>query len=251
MDTSTNEPPHPLYRRSKGFNQSRNLSSILAQVLIERIASGALEPRQKLPPEAQIMVEHGVSRTVVREAISQLQTRGLVVTKHGVGSFVSDYPDCDSHPNSSASLEDVLAVIELRISIEVEAAGFAAERRNPQHLAYMQNALNIMANPTIGREAAAAADHEFHRQIAMATDNRYFVDITDHLGIALIPRKRLNSAALNGGDRIEYGLRLHREHQAIYQGIADEDPGAAKAAMHLHLSSIRERLRHATFRKTG
>jgi len=248
MDTITIEPCHPLHRRPNGFNQSRNLSSVLAQVLTQRITSGALEPGQKLPPEAQVMAEHGVSRTVVREAISQLQTLGLIITRHGIGSFVSDTPDFDSHPNSSASLGDVLAVIELRISIEVEAAGFAAQRRSPQDLACMQKALNLLADPTINRDVAAAADHAFHRQIAMATDNRYFVDITDHLGIDLIPRMRLNSAALNGGDRTEYGLRLQREHQAIYQSIADGDPVAAKAAMHLHLSSIRERLRHATFR---
>lgn len=248
MDTITTEPCYPLHRRSTGLNQSRNLSSILAQVLTERIISGAFEPGQRLPPEAQVMAEHGVSRTVVREAISQLQTRGLIITRHGIGSFVSDTPDCDLHPNSNASLEDVIAVIELRISVEVEAAGFAAQRRSPQDLACMQEALNILADPTISRDVAAAADHAFHRQIAMATANRYFVDITDHLGIDLIPRKRLNSAALNGGDRTEYGLRLQREHQAIYQSIADGDPVAAKAAMHLHLSSIRERLRHALFR---
>ncbi|MNI88101.1 transcriptional regulator NanR [compost metagenome] len=111
----------------------------------------------------------------------------------------------------------------------------------------MRKALDILKDPTISRDVAAAADHEFHRQIALATDNRYFVDITDHLGINLIPRKRLNIAALNGGDLIEYGLRLQREHQAIYQSIVDGDPGVAKAAMHLHLSGIRERLRHATF----
>jgi GntR family transcriptional repressor for pyruvate dehydrogenase complex len=246
MDTCTFER-HPLHRRPKGLNQSRNLSSVLAQVLAERITSGTLLRGQKIPPEAQIMIEHGVSRTVVREAISQLQTRGLVITKHGVGSFVSDTPNFDSHPNSSTSLEDVLAVIELRVSVEVEAAGFAAQRRNAQHLASMLTALETLADPSISREVAAAADHEFHRQIALATDNRYFVDITDHLGIDLIPRKRLNSAAMNGGDRIEYNLRLQREHQAIYQSIADGDPIAARAAMQLHLSSIRERLRHATF----
>jgi GntR family transcriptional repressor for pyruvate dehydrogenase complex len=248
MNTLTIKPYHLLHRRPKGFNQSRNLSSILAQVLTERITSGALESGQKLPAEAQVMAEHGVSRTVVREAISQLQTRGLVITRHGIGTFVSDTPDFDSHPNSRTSLEDVLAVIELRISIEVEAAGFAAQRRSPQHLACMQKALDILADPTISRDVAAAADHEFHRQIALATDNRYFVDITDHLGTNLIPRKRLNSAALNGGDRIEYGLRLQREHRAIYQSIADGDPIAARTTMHLHLSGIRERLRHATFR---
>jgi DNA-binding FadR family transcriptional regulator len=248
MNTFTIEPCNALRHRPRGVNQSRNLSSILAEILTERITGGTLEPGQKLPPEAQVMAEHGVSRTVVREAISQLQTRGLVITKHGVGSFVSDTPDFDRHPNSRASLEDVLAVIELRISVEVEAAGFAALRRHPEHLACMRKALDTLADPIISREVAAAADHEFHRQIALATDNRYFVDITDYLGIDLIPRKRLNSAALNGMDRSEYGLRLHREHQAIYQGIADGDPVAARAAMHLHLSNIRERLRHATFR---
>lgn len=191
MDTFTIKPCHPLQRRPKSLNQPRNLSSVLAQMLTERIASGLWAPGQKLPPEVQIMAEYGVNRTVVREAISQLHTRGLITTKHGVGSFVSDSPDCDLHLNSGASLEDVLAVIELRISIEVEAAGYAAQRRNPQQLACMHKALNTLADPTISREVAAAADHEFHRQIAIATDNRYFVDITDHFGIDLIPRKHL------------------------------------------------------------
>ncbi len=247
MDTCTHEP-QPLYRRPKGLNQPRNLSSVLAQVLTERITSGAMACGQKFPPEAQIMIDHGVSRTVVREAISPLQTRGLVITRHGVGSFVRGNADFDPHPDSSTSLEDVLAVIELRVSVEVEAAGFAAQRRNAQHLARMLSALETLADPSMSHEAEAAADHEFHRQIALATDNRYFVDITDHLGIDLIPRKRLNSAAMNGGDRSEYTLRLQREHQAIYQSIAEDDPIAAKAAMQLHLSGVRERLRHANFR---
>lgn len=248
MDTCTFEPCPPLHRRPKGLNQSRNLSSVLARILAERITNGELDRGKKMPAERQIMAEHGVSRSVVREAISKLQTRGLVVTRHGIGSFVSDTANFDSHPNSSASLDDVLAVIELRISVEVEAAGFAAQRRQSQHLASMEKALETLADPTISRDVAAAADHEFHRQIAMATDNRYFVDLTDHLGIDLIPRKRLNSAALNGVDRTEYDLRLHEEHQAIYRSIADGDPIAAKAAMHQHLNGIRERLRHITFR---
>ncbi|MCJ8205633.1 FadR/GntR family transcriptional regulator [Pseudomonas sp. RGM2987] len=248
MDTCTFEPGHPLQRRPKGLNQSRNLSSVLAQILAEQITNGALDRGQRMPPEVHLMAEHGVSRTVVREAISKLQTRGLIITRHGIGSFVSDTPDFDSPSGSGTSLGDVLAIIELRISVEVEAAGFAAQRRSPLHLAGMQTSLETLADPTISRDVAAAADHEFHRQIALATGNRYFVDITDHLGIDLIPRKGLDSAALNDGDRTEYSLRLHREHRAIYQGIAEGDPAAAKAAMQLHLSNIRERLRHANLR---
>lgn len=243
MNSVTFEPCYPLHRRLKSFRRSRNMSSMLAQVLTERITSGVFEPGQKLPPETQLMVEHGVGRNVVREAISQLQTHGLVITRHGIGSFISYTRDFDLHPGPSTSLDDVLAVIELRISIEVDAAGLAAQRRTQQHLEGMRNALNLLAEPTTPCDVAAAADHAFHRQLSIATDNRYFMDITDYFDIDLISRKRLNSAALGGGDRLEYGRCLHREYLAIYHSIADGDPDAAKAAMHRHLSGIRERIK--------
>ena len=83
------------------------------------------------------MEEFGVSRTVVREAISRLQAAGLVETRHGVGTFVSagDAGTSGSPPTSSPPLQDVIAVLELRIGVETEAAGLAAQRRTPQNLA--------------------------------------------------------------------------------------------------------------------
>lgn len=243
MNSVTFETCYPLHRRLKSFRRSRNMSSMLAQVLTERITSGVFETGQKLPSETQLMVEHGVSRNVVREAISQLQTFGLIITRHGIGSFVSYTRDFNLHPGPSTTLDDVLAVIELRISIEVDAAGLAAQRRTQQHLEGMCNALNLLAEPTTPPDVAAEADNAFHRQLSIATDNRYFTDITNYFHIDLISRKRLNIAALDDGDRLEYWRCLHREYLAIYHSIADGDPGAAKAAMHRHLSGIRERIK--------
>jgi DNA-binding FadR family transcriptional regulator len=223
----------------------RNLTLALANVLSTMIEQGLLKVGDKLPPEKLITQEHGVSRTVVREAISQLQSHGLVETRHGIGTFVVRQTVDATDPEADRTLSDVLAVIELRIAIEVETAGLAASRRTPEQLACMWQALTILDDPSVSRAEAAAADYDFHQQIALATDNRYFADITEHLGMTLIPRARLNSAALANTPAETYSARLRGEHHDIYDTIARGDAVAAKAAMHRHLSNIRERLRLA------
>jgi DNA-binding FadR family transcriptional regulator len=82
-------------------------------------------------------------------------------------------------------------------------------------------------------------------QIALATGNRYFTDIMTHLGTSIIPRTRLNSARLAHDDQQHYMSRLSREHEEIYDAIARQDSDAARAAMRLHLTNSRERLRQA------
>src|SRR6476646_8726526 len=77
-----------LRTRKKG----QSLSTELMQTLSEQIRRGAMNPGEKLPTESAIMAKHGVSRTVVREAISGLQSAGLVTTRHGIGTFVLDGP---------------------------------------------------------------------------------------------------------------------------------------------------------------
>jgi len=92
---------------------------------------------------------------------------------------------------------------------------------------------------------AVASDFQFHLQIALSTGNRYFTDIMTHLGTSIIPRTRLNSARLAQDDQQHYMKRLSREHEEIYEAIARQDSDAARAAMRLHLTNSRERLRHA------
>lgn len=227
----------------------RNLTLALANILSNMIADGHLKVGDKLPAEKLITQEHGVSRTVVREAISHLQSHGLVETRHGIGTFVIRQSADHVDPQADRTLSDVLAVIELRIGIEVDSAGLAATRRTDDQLARMQQALFVLDDPAASRDEAAAADYEFHQQIALATDNRYFADITEHLGLTLIPRTRLNSAALAHTPVEDYSIRLRQEHHDIYATIANRDADGAKAAMRRHLNNIRERLRMAYERR--
>ncbi len=77
---------------ARARRKPRSLAQELVTVLTERIRSGQLKRGDKLPTESQIMAEEGVSRTVVREAISRLQAAGQVETRHGIGTFVLDAP---------------------------------------------------------------------------------------------------------------------------------------------------------------
>ena len=72
----------PLIRRP------RNLALTVVDVLADRIRDGRLAPGAKLATESALMAEFGVSRTVVREAISKLQAAGAGQTRHGIGTFV-------------------------------------------------------------------------------------------------------------------------------------------------------------------
>lgn len=233
--------PEPLRRRG------RSLAHELVEGLSAQIRSQSLKPGDKLPTESEIMQAWGVSRTVVREALSRLQAAGLVETRHGIGTFVLQPPPGGAFgidPGELATAVDVIAVLELRISLETETAGLAAQRRNEKQLVAIRGALDEL-EATNGEGDTVTPDMKFHWLIAQATGNRYFADIMAHLGATLIPRARINSPRVAAEDLPAYLRRVNREHEEIYEAIARQDSEAARAAMRLHLTNSRERLRRA------
>ena len=225
----------------------RNLAQGVVEALSGRIRAGEFVPGAKLPPESAIMEAYGVSRTVVREAISQLQAGGLAETRHGIGTFVlaPPQPSLGIGADSVVTVRDVLAILELRISMETEAAWLAASRRSEAQAAELGEALGEMQRALRSRGSFVDADVRFHRLIAEATCNRYFVDLLGQLGNAIIPRARVNTPELGADKPSDYLERVNREHEDIYRAILRQDPEAARAAMRTHLSNSRERLRDA------
>jgi GntR family transcriptional regulator, transcriptional repressor for pyruvate dehydrogenase complex len=228
--------------------RSRSLAEEVVDALTRRIRAGRPRAGEKLPSEAEIMAEHGVSRTVVREALSRLQAAGLVQTHHGIGTFVRDAPESANFridPQELDTLADVLALLELRMSVEAEAAALAAQRRTAAQLAAIRRALAEFAASLGPGGDAVGPDFQFHLEIARATGNRHFTELMNYLGTMIIPRTRVNSARLAHEDRSAYLERVHREHESICEAIARRDPDAARAAMRTHLANSRERLRRA------
>ena len=228
--------------------QPRKLAHAVVERLSGRIRRGEFKPGDKLPTESEITRAFGVSRTVVREAMSRLQAAELVETRHGIGTFVSEGAESAPFridPVGTATLNELIAILELRISIEAEAAALAAERRAATHLAAMRKALDAFSRQVAQSRDAVQADFRFHLTIAQSTGNRHFADLIRYLGTMLFPRTRVNTAQLAGEKRAAYLSRVNREHERIYEAISRGAPEAARAAMRAHLENSRERLRRA------
>ena len=243
MDVS--DTPNPLLRPRR---KPQSLSQEVVAALTAMISNGSLKPGDKLPTESEIMQTQGVSRTVVREAISRLQAAGLVETRHGIGTFVLEPAPAAPlglDPATIVTMRDVLALLELRISLETEAAGLAAGRRSDAQLGALRAALDSFEDCARKGVETVAPDMAFHLLIAQSSGNRYFHDILSHLGTNIIPRARLNSARIAQDDPAQYLERVIHEHEDIYGAIARRDADSARAAMRTHLSNSRERLRRA------
>jgi DNA-binding FadR family transcriptional regulator len=213
-----------------------------------RIQRGLYGPGEKLPTEPEIMAEQGVSRTVVREAMSRLQAAGFVETRHGIGSFVLPAPHAAAsiiEPPAALTIRDVVDMLELRIGVETEAAGLAALRRTEEHLALMRQSLHDFEEGINRGESSVDADFQIHLQIALATGNACFEDFYRRLDTSTIPRTRLEMSQLSTAPAKIYLSRVNREHTYIYDAIARKDPPSARTGMRVHLANSLERLRKA------
>jgi GntR family transcriptional regulator, transcriptional repressor for pyruvate dehydrogenase complex len=222
----------------------RSLTADLVQALGDRIRDGRLATGSKLPTEGAIMEEFGVSRTVVREAISRLSAAGMVETRHGIGTFVLGHGDAGSFriaPNQVATLKDVIAVLELRIGVETECAALAALRRTPANLKSLRAALDAFSKALAEGRDAVGPDYQFHLEIARATQNARFADLMATLGGTMIPRARLESTQPSTPERLDYLQRVNVEHESILAAIERQDADGARAAMRTHLANSKER----------
>lgn len=234
-----------------------SLSQRVVDGVIQRIQAGELKPDQQVPPEPVLMREYGVSRSVVREAVSRLQANGLVRTRHGVGSFVLAPPtDGNLMPAADAvlKLQQKLAMLELRLSLESDAAALAAQRRTAEQLAGMEAALADFDRQHTTGEGTVEADFRFHELIAQATGNEYFVHVLRSMGAATISRGGVHTGhpvtppksprfgeptpQLRSGKEI-----TAQEHRAVFDAIARGDAAMARAAMYMHLNNSRDRMK--------
>ena len=232
----------------------RSLAQTLVASLGDRIRDGRLAPGEKLPTEAAIMAEHGVSRTVVRESLSRLQAAGQVLTRHGIGTFVVG-PAASTPfriaPEQLETLNEVIAMLELRIGLETEAAALAAQRRSDDNLRKMRRALDDFSAAVQAGRDAVAPDFRFHLEIARATQNPHFAELMATLGASMIPRARLDTPVPLTDERRDYLRRVNAEHESLLDAISMQDGEAARAAMRTHLANSKARRTRAQVHAVG
>ena len=224
----------------------RKLSRRLFEQLAEQIRSGRFAPGARLPTEQALTRSAGVSRTVVREAVAALRAEGLVVTRQGVGAFVSAEPQRAPfriEPERMQTLDDILAVMELRLGVEIESAGLAAERASKAQVRTISNALAAIEEASAAGRSAVDEDLEFHRAIADATGNPEFPRFLQFIGRHLIPRRTVSGLPERMGGERAYLALIQEEHRRICQAIESGDAKGAREAMRRHLTRSLERYR--------
>lgn len=142
------------------------------------ILEGSLRPGDRLPSERELGEKLGVSKTVVREAVRSLVTRGLVEVRPGLGTYVRQFdPGLIVRPMNlllRAGDFKVEHIHEVRQVLEVNLAGLAAERAHESDLDAMQETIRKLQSPQISPTEFAETDVAFHRRLAAAADNPLF-----------------------------------------------------------------------------
>jgi GntR family transcriptional repressor for pyruvate dehydrogenase complex len=219
------------------------LSDQLAVLVGDQIDAGTLRPGDRLPTEQQLALAHGVSRTVVREAMHQLKSRQLVVSRQGSGVFVAPKPlnqPLAFDPKVLDSVQDVVHVVEVRRVLEGEMAALAAARATRVQVASMRRALKAIDAAAAAGQDGVVEDLAFHSTIGEATGNPQFSLLIGFLEQYLLEGIRISRG--NEARRLDFMEAVRLEHVDIVDAIAAGDPVRARQAACEHLLRGEQRL---------
>ena len=226
--------------------QVPRISDAVASTLERRILEGSLKSGDRLPPERELAIELGVSRPSLREAIQKLASKGMVTSRQGGGTYVTDALESTffdpwqemmgSYPNLR---EDML---EFRRMLEGQAAEWAAERATDADLQRLdQSFLALQASFESDDTARRSdADIAFHQAVGDASHNV----LLGHLSAALL-RLMHDNIRLNLGElkMVPAASRLlMSQHAAIHSAVRERKPQAARSAAETHIDFVRETL---------
>lgn len=200
--------------------------------LIER---GQLRPGGRLPAERDLAGQIGVSRPTVRAGLRALAAMGVVQSRHGSGTYIPEGP-----PVLGAEPLSFLAALhgftgaemyEARRILEVGAAGLAAERATPDHIATLAEEVADLFASLESPHVFLVHDINFHRAIAAASGNPIVASLVEMVSTLYYERRRRTAERAFPRD-----LRDAAEaHRRIYQAVRARDANAARAAMNDHL----------------
>ncbi|GHC32366.1 FadR/GntR family transcriptional regulator [Aidingimonas halophila] len=219
-----------------------SLSLHVADQLETLITQGKITVGNKLPTENSLCDSFGVSRTVIREAITHLKSLGLVETRRGVGTTVLRAAPIEAMPAeriSATTVEDILHILELRLNLEPAAAELAAIRHDESDRLALRQRHDDFIRAYHEKSQARVEDYEFHYAIAIATKNPFFRLFYEQLSQSVIPRAKLMSVEINTESTEKYLERVVEEHAYILEAVLSRDAASAREMMLQHLTRAR------------
>jgi DNA-binding FadR family transcriptional regulator len=209
----------------------RNLTHGLLDALGRAIVTGSYD-NGPFPTEAELAKQHGVSRSVTREAVKMLTAKGLVSARPRQGTIVqpsSSWNLFDTDVlrwllNRKFSLQLLRQFNQLRIAIEPEAAALAALLANDAERSAVSAGLQRMKAADVGTDDVLEADIAFHVAVLKASHNPFFAQFQDVVATAL-------HSSIQFSNRIKGHLVSIPDHAAVEQAIVKRQPEKARAAM--------------------
>jgi GntR family transcriptional repressor for pyruvate dehydrogenase complex len=219
-----------------------SLSSQIADRLIEEINQGVYLPGTLLPSENRLSKEFGVSRSVVREAMTVLSANGFIEVTSGKGATVRDIND---EPLKiffervlSTDPEALLDLLEIRSVLETKSAELAARRCTPEDIARLKTIIDDMADNLDNPDLHSELDISFHIELARYSGNSFLLHMISSIRNMLVAlAKELQMKPVQAEP-----VATQRLHQDIFEAVAKGDSEEAKRAMMTHYDKIIDRI---------
>lgn len=226
------------------------VSDAIAAELESRILEGSLRPGDRLPGERDLAVELGVSRPSLREAIHKLVNKGMLSTRHGGGTYVTDRmvaPFVDPWQEMLSGHPDLQGdLLEFRHMLEGQAAYLAAERATDADLERIDAAFLAMSTAYASDDVAASVETDvaFHQAIAEATHNVLIGHLCSSLLRVIHGHVSRNLEHLH--QRPKSWTHLESQHHAIWSAIRERRPEAAAQAARAHMEYVQQSMAEKT-----
>jgi GntR family transcriptional regulator, transcriptional repressor for pyruvate dehydrogenase complex len=219
--------------------QTSRLYEQIVQQIEESIHKGVLKEGDQLPPERELALQFGVSRTAVREAVKALREKGLVEAYPGRGTFITSATSNSIRFNldrlvKAGQPEGAAHLTEVREILEPEIAAMAAKRADGETLTALREAVEIMDAAMHDPEAFIEADLDFHLALAEAASNPLVLSLIDSI-VGVLREQRMRTFQVQGGAE-----RGQFHHKRILHAVERRDADGARDAMKAHLRQVRE-----------
>jgi len=236
---------HCMVTRFNSVTPGAHLSDQVADVLATEIRAGRLAVGDKLPTEAALVEQFAVSRTVIREAVSRLKSLGLVDSRQGSGMYVKDagFSPLNFDARHAVSKQAVIQMVEVRRALEAEVAALAAQRRTPEDVLRIRQAIVALEQAVLAGGDGVDEDVQYHRAIAEAACNPFLIGTLGYLGQFLRGATRVTRA--NEARRADFARQVQDEHEIIARAIEAGDAGAARQAAAQHMNNAIQRIEQA------
>lgn len=229
--------------RAKDEDEDVSRTQDVVEDIQRLILDGGLRPGDRLPAEKELAAALGVSRGSLREGVRALVVLGILETRHGDGTYVTDLDPATllaplaflaDLPGDHAPLHAV------RATLEVEAAGLAALHADEEDLDRARAALDETARALVAPRPdparLAAADLAFHRAVAHGSGNAVLCALLDALAGGHARRRVWDDLHELAGDR------TCEEHEAVLAALTARDPDRARLRMAMHMVAVEDLL---------